>query len=93
MSCDLVQVIFLSVHVIVTYEKIMFVQCGNFDRGSRFFKFIIILGVKLVLTNMIFKLFVKCIIRPFRTCCILGWSGGMMVLGKLPVPGRPTNLC
>ena len=21
---------------------------------------------------------------------ILGWSGGAMVLGKLPVPGRPT---
>ena len=23
---------------------------------------------------------------------LLGWSGGAMVLGKLPVPGRPTNL-
>ena len=22
----------------------------------------------------------------------LGWSGGAMVLGKFPVPGRPTNL-
>ena len=22
----------------------------------------------------------------------LGWSGGVMVLGKLPVPGLPTNL-
>ena len=22
----------------------------------------------------------------------LGWSGGAKVLGKLPVPGRPTNL-
>ena len=22
----------------------------------------------------------------------LGWSGGAMVLGNLPVPGRPTNL-
>ena len=21
----------------------------------------------------------------------VGWSGGAMVLGKLPVPGRPTN--
>ena len=21
-----------------------------------------------------------------------GWSGGVKVLGKLPVPGRPTNL-
>ena len=21
-----------------------------------------------------------------------GWSGGAMVLGKLPVPGRPTDL-
>ena len=31
------------------------------------------------------------------TCCrndkvSVGWSGGAMVLGKLPVPGRPTNL-
>ena len=24
--------------------------------------------------------------------CTLGWSGGAMVPGKLPVPGRPTNL-
>ena len=23
---------------------------------------------------------------------LLGWSGGAMVLGKLPVPGRPTHL-
>ena len=23
---------------------------------------------------------------------IRGWSGGAMVLGKLPVPGRPTSL-
>ena len=23
---------------------------------------------------------------------VRGWSGGAMVLGKLPVPGRPTNL-
>ena len=22
--------------------------------------------------------------------CLLGWLGGAMVLGKLPVPGRPT---
>ena len=25
-------------------------------------------------------------------CSVWGWSGGAMVLGKLPVPGRPTNL-
>ena len=23
---------------------------------------------------------------------VLQWSGGAMVLGKFPVPGRPTNL-
>ena len=23
---------------------------------------------------------------------VQGWSGGAMVLGKLPVPGRPSNL-
>ena len=31
----------------------------------------------------------------FDFICVLtrwGWSGGAMVLGKLPVPGRPTNL-
>ena len=26
-------------------------------------------------------------LSPFSLC---GWSGGAMVLGKLPVPGRPT---
>ena len=26
------------------------------------------------------------------TLCHRGWSGGAMVLGKLPVPGRPTIL-
>ena len=36
---------------------------------------------------------------PLEVCCVeiltskpRGWSGGAMVLGKLPVPGRPTNL-
>ena len=24
--------------------------------------------------------------------CSVGWSGGAMVLGKLPVPEHPTNL-
>ena len=28
----------------------------------------------------------------FDLCIIRGWSGGAMVLGKLPVPGRPTIL-
>ena len=27
---------------------------------------------------------------PFAKARGLGWSGGAMVLGKLPVPGRPT---
>ena len=26
-----------------------------------------------------------------RDCTIVGWLGGAMVLGKLPVPGRPTT--
>ena len=30
--------------------------------------------------------------KPVTTCMGWGWSGGAMVLGKLPVPGRPTNL-
>ena len=28
--------------------------------------------------------------QPTISC--LGWSGGAMLLGKLPVPGRPTSL-
>ena len=30
--------------------------------------------------------------KPHRDDSNVGWSGGAMVLGKLPVPGRPTNL-
>ena len=35
-----------------------------------------------------------CNYRPVSLTCGGGggWSGGAMVLGKLPVPGRPTNL-
>ena len=29
-------------------------------------------------------------LSPFFLQCQEGWSGGAMVLGKLPVPGRPT---
>ena len=32
------------------------------------------------------------LIYPFLFSCSRGWSGGAMVLGKLPVPGRPTCL-
>ena len=28
--------------------------------------------------------------RVVRWCLVIVWSGGAMVLGKLPVPGRPT---
>ena len=39
--------------------------------------------------------FVMCVIYESLSICIFffpfwGWSGGAMVLGKLPVPGRPT---
>ena len=30
--------------------------------------------------------------EPPQTLFAQGWSGGVMVLGKLPVLGRPTNL-
>ena len=38
-----------------------------------------------------------CVIVPdsfkiVKFSCYLGWSGGAKVLGKLPVPGRPTDL-
>ena len=29
---------------------------------------------------------------PLNDSSSRGWSGGAMVLGKLPVPGRPANL-
>ena len=29
----------------------------------------------------------------FFSCLIRGWSDGVMVLDKFPVPRRPTNLC
>ena len=55
MSCDNVQVIFLFVHVIVTYDVYYFCPMGQFrSRSEIFLKTIIIfLGVKLVLTNFV----------------------------------------
>ena len=32
------------------------------------------------------------LLYPFSSLSPGGWSGGAMVLSKLPVPGRPTNL-
>ena len=32
------------------------------------------------------------LVYPFSALSPLGWSGGAKVLGKLPVPGRPTSL-
>ena len=36
----------------------------------------------------------ECFLNPLCQVSkvLLGWPGGAMVLGKLPVPGRPTNL-
>ena len=37
----------------------------------------------------------KCLnylLRQHLVQALWGWSGGAMVLGNLPVPGRPTNL-
>ena len=31
-------------------------------------------------------------VRFWYSYSIVGWSGGAKVLGKLPVPGRPTDL-
>ena len=60
----------LSVHVIVTYEWIIFVQWGNVDSGPRFFYSYHILGLKLVLANIIPYTLFKWIKRHFRMCCI-----------------------
>ena len=53
MSCDCVQVIFLFVHVIVTYELLYISNEAVSIAVRDFFKLIVILGVKLVLTNII----------------------------------------
>ena len=37
-------------------------------------------------------MFFKYNMRFYHTPALLGWSGGAKVLGKLPVPGRPTIL-
>ena len=42
-----------------------------------------------ILTEMACKATTPCCLAScLASCC--GWSGGAMVLGKLPVPGRPT---
>ena len=42
---------------------------------------------------MLFKIFSKLSLRHrLAPVPMYGWSGGAMVLGKLPVPGRPTDL-
>ena len=51
-----------------------------------------------LLIEHFYKIFVQtsailgshCVFSTFPI--IRGWSGGAMVLGKLPLPGRPTNL-
>ena len=45
--------------------------------------------------GMIMNIIPKYLLRmpsPGLWSCRRGWSGGAMVLGKLPVPGRPTIL-
>ena len=37
-----------------------------------------------------YRLYRNVVIFLWSFSLILGWSGGAMVLGKLPVPGRPT---
>ena len=37
-------------------------------------------------------LYYQLVLNPFLLHFVVGWSGGAKVLGKLPVPGRPTYL-
>ena len=47
---------------------------------------------KVVLSIECYKLLQVSVILVFVSTHRLGWLGGTMVLGKLPVPGRPSNL-
>ena len=38
------------------------------------------------------KLFIRHLFSTIKILNTGGWQGGAKVLGKLPVPGRPTNL-
>ena len=38
------------------------------------------------------KVYSSFLVLTIYNVCDEGWSGGAKVLGKLPVPGRPTNL-
>ena len=40
--------------------------------------------------NLVNKLLIYCLHKSGLLLCLPGWSGGATVLGKLPVPGRPT---
>ena len=42
--------------------------------------------------HILARILFVCRCFPITYSCHEGWSGGAMVLGKLPVPGRPTNL-
>ena len=47
------------------------------------------LGVLSFLSNLIYlewHMYIHCV----DSYCYRGWSGGATVLGKIPVPGRPT---
>ena len=45
-----------------------------------------------LLENLVFVKFPRFLFLVHGSILIHGWSGGAMVLGNLPVPGRPTNL-
>ena len=47
------------------------------------------LGLASLLRYAVMYFYLKSVLLLF---ILKGWSGGAKVLGKLPVPGRPTNL-
>ena len=53
------------------------------------------LCIKVMIFNFSFSnivIYIYIYIYQVVSCSIWGWSGGAKVLGKLPVPGRPTTL-
>ena len=50
----------------------------------------VLILIRLLLRSSLIRIYTVC--HSFYIYWRRGWSGGAKVLGKLPVPGRPTNL-
>ena len=73
--------------------------CSQMRPSSYFFILILIVSLTNYKKNSVslefiisYLLLLLLLLLPLSSLVLLGWSGGAMVLGKVPVSGRPTNL-